>query len=81
MSGRTYKYAVHGTHNGRSMVVESTSAPEAVKAYLRTYPAERVKYVAKIQWEAPPFKVGRKAPGQAQEERKAYDVGLKEYLG
>jgi hypothetical protein len=77
---RTYKYAVHGTHNGRSVVIEATSAPEAVKSYLRTYPAERVRYVAKLQWEAPAFKIGRKAPGQAQSERKAYDKGLKDYL-
>jgi hypothetical protein len=77
---RTYKYSVHGTHNGRSVVVEAVSLKDAVKQYRRTYPAERIKYAAKIQWEAPAFKVGRKSPGQAQDERKAYDDALKEFL-
>lgn len=77
---RTYKYAVHGTHNGRSMVFDATSGPDAAQKYLKTFPAERIKYVAKIQWEPPAFKVGRKAPGQSQSEYDAYDAALKEYL-
>lgn len=77
---RKYKYAVHGTHNGRSTVIETTSVKEAAKTYLKTYPSDRVIHVAKLMWEAPKFKVGRKSPGQSQDEHKAYDEALQELL-